>query len=211
MILRKEYGNQLNDIENKIKLLSEMCVEQMEMVCRCIVEKDGVLNRQIQESAYEIHRRYLEIADSCRRFLIQQQPVASDFKKSYAAIHLAEKYDHVSDYSVQLAELNRPFEKEAAVCCPIGALGDMAQDTLKMLKKTIQKNEQAARCLEESIEEENNAVCSECIYYLKQENDQQEYLLNILLSAKILMRIKVHCKTILYWQTMPESEAENQR
>jgi len=202
MIARKSLQNQLAEIEQAIceqaDRIESMIRSAYRGLCeRCLGTADEVLAMEQQ-----INRNEVTIEEHCLTLLALQQPVASDLRRTAAALKINSDLERIADLALNLAERTESLAGHIDIEIP-DRLSQMVLFAIEMLHDArlafLNSDMQLARkvCQSDSeLDAMNREVIQHLVGKMESEPDRVSAYLHIFSASRIVERIGDHATNI---------------
>lgn len=202
--MRNRFDSQLELLNHKMIEMGSMCEEIIAIVAKALTTADEKLIKKISLLENDIDHMERDIESLCLRLLLQQQPVASDFRQISGALKMITDMERIGDQSEDISEFIKYLGKKAENDCQYIYL--MAEASIKMVSDSIEayvKKDlslaQSAIAYDDVIDDYFIKTKETIINLIKQKSDDGEYLLDLLMVAKYFERIGDHAVNIAEW------------
>jgi phosphate transport system protein len=131
---RKDYQQQLDDLEENVLYMSEVVLERYRMGLDALEQKDEDLAWEVIEGDHEINDRYLDLEKDCIDLLALQQPVAGDLRFIAASFKTITDLERIGDLATNLGDYTLDATRDVYPDVDIQAIGD---ETLEMVEDAM--------------------------------------------------------------------------
>ena len=168
-----------------------------------LLKNDAQMKKNAAEAEKQIDQKEREIETMCMRLLIQQQPVATDFRMITSALKMISDMERIGDQALDIAEIAEYVTDDIKSKINIK---EMAETTVKMVMNSVdsyvRKDIDIANSvigLDDTVDALFDKAKSELINVIRTENENAEGLLDLLMVAKYFERIGDHAENIAEW------------
>jgi phosphate transport system protein len=179
-----------------------MVEERVYMATKAIENRDSDLADKIINSDYEIDEMEVDIEEECLKILALYQPVAVDLRFITAVIKINNDLERIADEAVKIAQGIKYISKGKKLHFDFDFYS-MAEKTEAMLKKSLDAlvnldvDLAFKVCLLDDEVDKTNAEAHRMVKdFIKDNPDQGEYFINLLLISRHLERIADHATNI---------------
>jgi phosphate transport system protein len=184
----KHFHRELEKLKKRVLTLGAMVEERVYMATKAIENRDSNLADKIIKSDYEIDEVEVDVEEECLKILALYQPVAVDLRIADEAVNIARGVKYIAKGK----KLHLDFDFHS-----------MAEKTEAMLKKSLDAlvnldvDLAFKVCLLDDEVDKINAEAHRIVKDgIKDNPDQGEYFLNLLLISRHLERIADHATNI---------------
>jgi phosphate transport system protein len=201
-----------NKFERELELLNSDLIEmgnliesQIEAAITALIEQNAELAQRVVEADREVNEKEKEIEARCLKLLLQQQPVAKDLRLISSALKMITDMERIGDQAGDISEItimlsNQRYFKELV------HIPKMAQETTKMVKESIDafvKRDlelvQKVIKYDDKVDELFNTIKDELIEKIRDDIENGEQAIDLLMIAKYFERIGDHSQNIAEW------------
>ena len=202
--MRNKFEEQLMHLNNELITMGALCEEAISGCVKYLFNSDSEMKEAVIEVEKQIDQKERDIEQLCMKLLIQQQPVATDFRIISSALKMISDMERIGDQASDIAEIVKHIDRR-------NIDGDthisaMAKETIKMVTDSIEsfvkKDIELATDVikqDDNVDELFNKVKDELIETLRQPTECAEALIDLLMIAKYFERIGDHAENIAEW------------
>lgn len=202
--MRNKFEEQLMHLNNELITMGALCEEAISGCVKYLFNSDSEMKEAVIEVEKQIDQKERDIEQLCMKLLIQQQPVATDFRIISSALKMISEMERIGDQASDIAEIVKHIDRR-------NIDGDthisaMAKETIKMVTDSIEsfvkKDIELATDVikqDDNVDELFNKVKDELIETLRQPTECAEALIDLLMIAKYFERIGDHAENIAEW------------
>ncbi len=203
--MNRLFDDKLLDLNNNLVELGSQIEKAIDYTVKALVEHDTDLAKRVVKFSSEIGEKEKEVESACLKLLLHHQPVARDLRLISSALKMITDMERIghqcADISKIILEMGEAIEKLDFVYIP-----KMAETTKKMVTTSIdafvKKDMDIALSVIEKDDEVDTLfkqVKKKMIDMLKEEEKNNEQMVDILMIAKYLERIGDHTVNIAEW------------
>ncbi len=201
--------------EKKLEKINASLIEMGALVEKSIVDankalltRDASLALEIVKNEAEVNDLEKDIESRCMKLLLQQQPVARDLRVISATLKIITDLERIGDQSADIANIIIKLNKldKLVHIENLEYIPKMASEASKMVTKSIDSYvnkdlELANKVIsdDELIDSLFKEVKKKIKKIIKDELDDGEEIINLLMIAKYLERIADHATNIAEW------------
>ncbi|HHX71712.1 MAG TPA: phosphate signaling complex protein PhoU [Clostridiales bacterium] len=202
--MRSRFDEQLDLLNLELIKLGALCEEAISAAAKALLDNDAVMRDRAIAAEREIDQKENEIEAICLRLLLQQHPVAKDLRLISSALKMISDMERIGDQAQDIAEITR-FINEKYISNHKN-IADMARATIKMVTDSVESFVQKDLALARSVEAYDDVVDdlfkkvrTDLTRLIRQNPDQGDYCLDLLMIAKYFERIGDHAVNIAGW------------
>jgi len=201
--MAKYFHKELEKLKKRILSLGAMAEDRVRMAIKAIDTRDAVIADKIIRTDYEIDEMEVEIEEECLKVLALHQPVAVDLRFIAAVIKINNDLERIADEAVNIARGVRFLSKEKEVFHFDFDFSVMVEKTQAMLKSSLDAfvnmdTDLAVKVciMDDEVDEINGEVHRLVKGAIRDNPEQGEHLINLLLISRHLERIADHATNI---------------
>lgn len=202
--MRSRFDEQLSQLKRELTEMGAMCEEIIALAAKACTSGDNRLTDKIDSLDAEIDRMEHDIESLCLKLLLQQQPVARDLRQISAALKMITDMERIGDQAADITELIRFLGGRTTDDCEYISL--MAESTIKMVTESVDAfvNQdlmlaQTAIDHDDVVDDYFVKIKASLINMIRENPDDGEYALDLLMIAKYFERIGDHAVNIAEW------------
>jgi len=218
----RAYGEELNALTAEVARMGGQAEAQINDAVASVVRRDVALARQVIERDAKLDAMHNEIDRKAIRMIALRQPMASDLRKSLAAMKLALDLERTGDLAKNIAKRGLSLaetEPMAPLTRSIERMGRLVSQRLKQVLDAYTtgdvKQAVAVWSTDDEVDEHYNALFRELLTYMMGDARTITACTHLLFMAKNLERIGDHAtniaETIHYEMTGEELTGERPR
>ena len=201
--MREHFEEELSKLSNALVEMGALCEDAISCAVKYLLKNDAQMKETAAEAEKQIDQKEREIETMCMRLLIQQQPVATDFRMITSALKMISDMERIGDQALDIAEIAEYVTDDIKSKINIK---EMAETTVKMVMNSVdsyvRKDIDIANSvigLDDTVDALFDKAKSELINVIRTENENAEGLLDLLMVAKYFERIGDHAENIAEW------------
>ena len=201
--MREHFEEELSKLSNALVEMGALCEDAISCAVKYLLKNDAQMKKNAAEAEKQIDQKEREIETMCMRLLIQQQPVATDFRMITSALKMISDMERIGDQALDIAEIAEYVTDDIKSKINIK---EMAETTVKMVMNSVdsyvRKDIDIANSvigLDDTVDALFDKAKSELINVIRTENENAEGLLDLLKVAKYFERIGDHAENIAEW------------
>ncbi len=201
--MREHFEEELSKLSNALVEMGALCEDAISCAVKYLLKNDAQMKENAAEAEKQIDQKEREIETMCMRLLIQQQPVATDFRMVTSALKMISDMERIGDQALDIAEIAEYVTDDIKSKIDIK---EMAETTVKMVMNSVdsyvRKDIGIANSvigLDDTVDALFDKAKSELINVIRTENENAEGLLDLLMVAKYFERIGDHAENIAEW------------
>ncbi|MFI3312949.1 MAG: phosphate signaling complex protein PhoU [Eubacteriales bacterium] len=200
--MRNKFEAQLLELNTDLVMMGALCEKAISMSIQAYMNNNATYAKIAKDIEREIDDKEKEIERLCMRLLLQQQPVAKDLRIVSAALKMITDLERIGDQAADIAELSKYASAEDMP----DYLKNMAEATVKMVTGAIDSFvKRDLDCAQEVIDSDDvvddyfDIAKNDVIARIKDENENTEAIIDMLMVAKYLERIADHATNVAEW------------
>ena len=202
--MRNRFNEQLSQLNTELITMGALCEEAISKAAKYLIDNDESLKETIFEADRQIDQKERDIENLCMKLLLQQQPVARDLRTISSALKMISDMERIGDQASDIAEIVCFVNKSG-----IGGkvhIADMARSTIAMVTNSVESFVKNDVDIAYDVIKQDDIVDNlflkvknELISGVKDETDNAEALIDLLMIAKYFERIGDHAENIAEW------------
>ena len=192
--MREHFEEELSKLSNALVEMGALCEDAISCAVKYLLKNDAQMKENAAEAEKQIDQKEREIETMCMRLLIQQQPVATDFRMITSALKMISDMERIGDQALDIAEIAEYVTDDIKSKINIK---EMAETTVKMVMNSV--DSYVVIGLDDTVDALFDKAKSELINVIRTENENAEGLLDLLMVAKYFERIGDHAENIAEW------------
>ena len=203
-MMNSRFDEQLSLLNRELIELGALCEEALAVAAKDLLEGDFGDAEKVAPLAETINQKGRNIESLCLRLILQQQPVARDFRQISAALKMVTDMERIGDMASDMAEIVCQLSGNTDVGC--GLIGDMARATIKMVTESVDAFVRHDTDLAASVIDYDNVVDdlfekvkTSLIGMIAARPQSSGDAIDLLMIAKYFERIGDHAVNIAEW------------
>lgn len=202
--MRSKFDKQLLILNKKMIEMGAMCEYIIALSLKALQSGDANKAKDIKEHRHEINRMEREIESICLKLLLQQQPVACDLRQISAALKMITDMQRIGDQAEDIAEII-PFlnGRTGAELDDFKLMADaickMVTDSVEAYVKQNMELAEGVINYDDFVDDSFVRVKAMLIKMIGENNEDGEYVIDLLMIAKYFERIGDHATNIAEW------------
>mgnify|MGYP000414644218 CR=1 FL=1 len=151
--MRNRFDNQLEKLNNELIEMGSMIEQAIEKAISALVNNDVELAKTVIEGDEDIDHQERRVESLCMKLLLQQQPVAKDFRLISSALKMITDMERIGDHAADISEMTvwihgenyvthlnllEEWQKQSPLCL-LEVLTLLSAKILSRQKKSLQK------------------------------------------------------------------------
>lgn len=202
--MRNRFDEQLFALNREIIEMGAMCEEAIEKTAQALSGGNVALAEEIKQNGGCIDQMERDIESRCMKLLLHQQPVARDLRLISAALKMITDMERIGDQAEDIADIIIMLKGRKAK--EMSLIEDMAHETMKMVTESVDAFVKKDVSLAEKVLEHDDIVDDYfskakdgIIALLKENAEDGEFALDLLMISKYFERIGDHATNIAEW------------
>lgn len=205
MAPRHSFDTELDALNNELIRMSLLAEKAIENSIHAFDSCDRELAREVIAKDREINDMEKLIEAKCLSLILRQQPVARDLRVVSTALKMVTDVERIGDHAADIAEI--VVQIEDTHCFKLAAhIPEMASASKHMVHDAVEAfvngdTEKAASVIaaDDVVDELFDKVKDEIVEMLKNEAENYDTVIDILMISKYLERIADHAVNICEW------------
>ena len=203
--MRSKFDEQLELLNNSLIKMGSIVEQAISDANKALINQNVELARKIIASDDKIDDKEKEIESLCLNIILRQQPVAGDLRLVSSILKLITDLERIGDHATDISEITillsgRSYMKN------MEEIPQMAKATMEMVTKSIdsfvKKDLELAREVIKYDDVVDNlfiAVKKDLIEMIKENTDDCDQAIDLIMIAKYFERIGDHAVNIAEW------------
>lgn len=203
--MRNKFENELELLNNDLIEMGNLIESSIEAAVTALIEHNVELAQRVVDGDREVNDKEKVIEGRCLKLLLQQQPVAKDLRLISSALKMITDMERIGDQASDISELairigNEPFIKELI------HIPQMAEATIVMVRESIdafvKRDLDLAKKVilyDDIVDDLFNIIKDELIAKIRENINNGEQAIDLLMIAKYFERIGDHSQNIAEW------------
>ncbi|RDU23883.1 phosphate signaling complex protein PhoU [Anaerosacchariphilus polymeriproducens] len=202
--MRNRFDEQLEVLNVELIEMGVLCEEVIAKAAKAFLEHDNEAAKYAISKDLEIDQKEKDIEALCLKLLLQQQPVAKDLRQISSALKMITDMERIGDQASDIAEISTMMRSKSFK--KVEPIEKMSTATIKMVTESIdafvKKDLQLAKDVidyDDVVDDLFDEVRNELIDFIRQESENAEYYVDLLMIAKYFERLGDHATNIAEW------------
>ena len=212
--MRNRFDDQLEFLNVELIKMGALCEDAIETALNQflphksppenVIHDTKEIMSRVNEIEHEINQKEREIEALCMKLILQQQPVAKDLRIISSALKMISDMERIGDQALDIAEITRSLETDGIT--DQVHIKEMAEAVIKMVTTSVESfvksNLELAQKvigMDDFVDHLFVTVKRELTTLIKEENNNGEQALELIMTAKYLERIGDHAVNIAQW------------
>jgi len=204
-MMRNKFDEQLDLLNREITKMGDLCEVAITAAVDSLLDGgDEELVKKAIESDYEVDRKQRDIEDLCMKLLLQQQPVARDLRQISSALKMISDMERIGDQAADISRLAKFIGNNQTK--RLTDIDSMAKATIKMVSDAVdsfvKKDLELAKAVveyDDVVDDLFVKVKDKLVALIRDNPEEGEQCLDILMAAKYFERIGDHAENIAEW------------
>ncbi len=207
--MRNKFDDELLKLDTQLIEMGALIEEAIRLACSALLNKDLELAHKAIDFEKLIDSKEREIETFCFKLIVEQQPVARDFRIISTALKIITDMERIGDHAQDISEISIQLTKnnyDAISSKVLSDLQKMSEATIKMVKESIdsfvKKNTEHANNVieyDDVVDELFDVVKKDLVSFIANNTDNASHALDLLMVAKYFERIGDHAVNIAEW------------
>lgn len=202
MIIRENFDNKLQELQEKMKTMSDLAATSIHRAYEAFKTKDVELALEVIEEDEAIDDLEIEINHFIIWLIAKEQPVASDLRRIIGALKISSEIERIADFGVNIAKSTIRIGKSDSLA-DTTVLEKMRDISIAMLQKGIDsfingdiKLAKEVGELDDKVDKYSLEYYKTITSYIKEHPEETDHLVQLLLINRYLERTADHVTNI---------------
>lgn len=202
MVIRESFDYKLQELQAKMKTMSDLAVSSIEKSFKAFKTKDVNLALKVIEEDEVVNDFEIEINQFIIWLIAKEQPVASDLRRIIGSLKISSEIERIADFGVNIAKSTIIIGK-SDFSLDITILEKMKDISITMLHKGIDsfldgdiKLAKEVGKLDDEVDNYSDEFYKTITSYLKEHPEETDQLSQLLLINRYLERTADHITNI---------------
>lgn len=202
--MRMRFDQQLEELNLELIKMGALCERAIRRAADQLLNEKETEPQAIDRMEEEINHKERDIENLCMKLLLQQQPVARDLRMISSALKMISDMERIGDQAQDIADMAK-FVKVQEIAHKMN-IGKMAEATIKMVTESIdsfvKKDLDSAAAVvkyDDVVDELFLKVKADLPQLIKNDPQNAEYYIDLIMVAKYFERIGDHAENIAQW------------
>lgn len=203
--MRDKFDKELDLLNEELIEMGNLIEASITAAVNALKEQNIELAKRVIEGDKEVNEMEKTIERRCLKLLLQQQPVAKDFRLISSTLKMITDMERIGDMAADISEISIHLANEVYLK-EIIHIPQMAEATIKMVKESIdsfvRKDLELAKIVikyDEKVDELFDIIKDELIHHIRTNMNSTEQAIDFLMIAKYFERIGDHAQNIAEW------------
>lgn len=200
--MERHFEAELKELKSNILSMGGFVEHSIEKATQALRTRDRALLEEVHQSEAKINLKHIEVDNACLEILARQAPVAADLRLILSIVKINTDLERMGDQAVNIAHNARHYLEGTEVRVQLD-LSRMAEVVREMVRDSLDAflNEDtilAQEILErdDTVDEFKNKAFEILVKYMRENPQQIEAALDLLLIARNLERMGDHATNI---------------
>ncbi|WP_175638692.1 phosphate signaling complex protein PhoU [Metabacillus schmidteae] len=202
MVVRESFDNNLQELQGKISLMTNLAISLIEKAFEALKTQDVEIALKVIEDDTVIDNLETEINQFVIWLIAKEQPVARDLRRIIGALKISSEIERIADFAVNIAKSTIKIGSTHSLV-KITKLEQMKDLSITMLEKAltsfIEENIVLAKevgDLDDKVDNYSGDTYKAITNYLKEHPEEAEQLMQLLFINRYLERTADHITNI---------------
>ena len=203
--MRNRFDKELELLNNELIEMGCLIENAIENAIEALMKQDTQLAYKAIEFDKEVDEKRKDIERLCLKLLLQQQPVATDLRIISTALKMITDMERIGDQASDISEITIRLSNDEYIK-KIVHIPQMAKETIKMVRDSVDAfvghNLELANAViayDDVIDDLFDTVKEELIGLIRQNADNGEQEVDLIMIAKYFEKIGDHAENIAEW------------
>jgi phosphate transport system protein len=202
MVVRESFDNKLQELQEKMKTMSDLAGASLERAFEAFQAKDVGLALKVIEEDEVVDDLEIEINHFIIWLMAKEQPVARDLRNIIGALKISSEIERIADFGVNIAKSTIRIGNSTSLV-EITNLEKMKDISITMLQKGLDsfingdiKLAKEIGELDDEVDNYSDETYKTITSYLKEHPEETDHLVQLLLINRYLERTADHITNI---------------
>lgn len=202
--MRNKFDEQLDLLNQELITMGSLCEDAISASVKALIDNDQKFAEEARAIDRTIDQKERDIESLCMKLLLQQQPVARDLRQISSALRMIADMERIGDQAADISEISKFIGANQTK--RMTDIESMAEATIKMVTDAVDsfvnKDLELARAVveyDDVVDELFIKIKTKLVSLLKDNPEEGEPCLDILMVAKYFERIGDHAENIAEW------------
>jgi len=203
--MRSRFDEQLEHLNTSLIEMGAIVERAIADASKALIEQDVELAQRIIESDDVIDEKEKELESLCLKVILQQQPVAGDLRLVSSILKITTDLERIGDHASDISEMTQLLSKTQYIS-KLEHIPKMTTATMQMVTGSIdafvKKDLERAKAViasDDTVDELFTLAKTELIELIKQNPDNGDQAIDLIIIAKYFERIGDHATNIAEW------------
>ena len=209
--MRNRFDEQLALLKKEMIEMGAMCEEAIALTARALTEGNISLAEKVESLSQSIDQMERDIESRCLKLLLQQQPVAKDFREVSCALKMITDIERFGDQASDIGDIVYTFGG-APYIKKLTHITEMGKLAIKMVSESVNsfiRNDEALAdevvALDDTMDDLFLTVKEELISLIRKDGSNGDQAIELMMIAKYLERIGDHAVNVAEWTKYNET------
>jgi phosphate transport system protein len=206
MALKSRLHTQMELLNEGLADIAKTVEGSIELATAALINKDIEKAQQVLEIEREINQKEKDIENLCFKLLLQQQPVARDFRFISSTLKMITDMERIGDQASDIAEICIDLADEPYIIKNLDQIAQMGEAAIKMVQESIaaviNRDKALAKDVikyDEVVDNLFESMKDELFALILADVQNGRQALDLLMIAKYYERIGDHAVNIAEW------------
>jgi phosphate transport system protein len=202
MVVRENFENSLQELQTKMKTMSDLAASSLEKAFEAFKAKDVDLALKVIDEDEVVDDLEIEINLFIIWLMAKEQPVARDLRRIIGALKISSEIERIADFGVNIAKSTIKIGNAHSLV-EITSLEKMKDISITMLQKGLDsfidgdiKLAREVEKLDDEVDNLSDEVYKTITNYLREHPEETDHLVQLLLINRYLERTADHITNI---------------
>ncbi|MDF2857089.1 MAG: phoU [Neobacillus sp.] len=202
MVVRENFENSLQELQSKMKTMSDLAASSLEKAFEAFKAKDVDLALKVIDEDEVVDDLEIEINLFIIWLMAKEQPVARDLRRIIGALKISSEIERIADFGVNIAKSTIKIGNSHSLV-EITCLEKMKEISITMLQKGLDsfidgdiKLAREVGKLDDEVDNYSDEVYKTITNYLREHPEETDHLVQLLLINRYLERTADHITNI---------------
>ncbi|WP_342430331.1 phosphate signaling complex protein PhoU [Neobacillus sp. FSL H8-0543] len=202
MVVRENFDNNLQELQVKMKTMSDLAISSLEKAFEAFKTRDIELALKVIEEDEVVDDLEIEINHFIIWLLAKEQPVATDLRRIIGSLKISSEIERIADFGVNIAKSTIKIGNSDSFV-NITNLEKMKDISITMLQKGLHsflngdiKLAKEVGQLDDEVDKNSREAYKTITSYLKEHPEETDQLVQLILINRYLERTADHITNI---------------
>ncbi|MGI6206409.1 MAG: phosphate signaling complex protein PhoU [Anaerovoracaceae bacterium] len=204
MALRARYNGQLETLHLQLIKMGALSEDAIDAAMKSLFNHDSSMAEKTFSLEKDIDEQEKDIENLCIKLLLEQQPVATDLRMVSSAMRMISDLERIGDLAENIAEITKFIDKDDVISrIPLNSMAEAASDMVaESVESFVRSDVDLAKKViqsDDNVDEYFVEIKKELMNEIKENSENGEACLDILMISKYLERVADHAVNVAEW------------
>jgi phosphate transport system protein len=201
--VERQVDTQIDQLKNLILSMGGHVEKALDEAMQALIHRKSDAFQKVHEIENKINEEHIQVDQACMHFLAKQGPVARDLRLIISIIKINSDLERMGDQSVNIAYTGKDYLTRQPISQSLPDIERMSILARKMVKGSLdsfvredEKSAQEILLMDDEVDGLKAKVFRDLLAYIKQQPQNADAALDMILIARNLERLGDHATNI---------------